>query len=730
MLFPILPRPRALFPLVFLLSGLFATGVANAQGMLPGGATIKFEFLLINQDGGDLVRVDPEILATKRYFNMAHCVCSSSKAGKEQNFSYQMRLVPGTELVNRPAEIWMGSQCDSDVQRPIMCSRVDAAGIADIQTIAVTPALPVLPIGQLLNPLGGACQERELDGIVWALVDGDASGAFDYFPNATVKTDTQGPPLPTDFVANGAENAIQLDWTAPVQRIADVQFYQALCSKTDGSPALEKASHEAQYDTVRGLCGLALDLTLTPQAIEGGSSAVAALPQGLVDLDPAFVCGQAETTATSLRIEGLENDVEYNVVLLSVDRFGNPTGTYFTSTLTPKPVTDFWEDMIDRGGKIDGGFCLMAQTYGNDSPLTQALRGFRDNTLNRTAWGRGLTRAYYATLAPLGQYVAGSWMLRIVVGVAMLPLVVVALAWHVLTLPGLVLLLIGLVWLRRRTRNLPARESHPARRAPRWAPMFGAGAVLLTMTMAVGDAHAQANTRPYWEDGVSEDADINYVRWHIGLRAGPYTPAIDPQFTENDGTGPAPYAAMFGTKYAITPMFDVDRIIWRGFGQVAVGGSFGYMGKTAKAFAAGSDPNDPMRTRATGDTNTFRLLPLAAVATYRFTYLDEAYHIPIVPYVRGGLAYYVWWVKAPNGNIAKVGTNKAAGASAGFQAAIGVSLRAERIDPDAASSMQEGGIEHAGFYAELSTAKVDGFGSESKLAVGDTTWFAGIDFEF
>jgi hypothetical protein len=40
------------------------------------------------------------------------------------------------------------------------------------------------------------------------------------------------------------------------------------------------------------------------------------------------------------------------------------------------------------------------------------------------------------------------------------------------------------------------------------------------------------------------------------------------------------------------------------------------------------------------------------------------------------------------------------------------------------------GIEHAGFYAELSYAQVDGFGAADRMSVGDLTWFAGINFEF
>ena len=44
--------------------------------------------------------------------------------------------------------------------------------------------------------------------------------------------------------------------------------------------------------------------------------------------------------------------------------------------------------------------------------------------------------------------------------------------------------------------------------------------------------------------------------------------------------------------------------------------------------------------------------------------------------------------------------------------------------------MRQSGIQHAGIYGELSLAKVDGFGSSSKLSVGGRTWFAGVDFEF
>jgi hypothetical protein len=187
-------------------------------------------------------------------------------------------------------------------------------------------------------------------------------------------------------------------------------------------------------------------------------------------------------------------------------------------------------------------------------------------------------------------------------------------------------------------------------------------------------------------------------------------------------------------------MFDLDRILWTGFGQLGVGGSVGYMQKSAHAFADSSSPSDVDRIRASADTNTFRLIPLALTATYRLTWLDDQYGVPVVPYVRGGLSYYLWWISTTDGSLAQVckgsgmepacSQNKALGASLGVQGSIGLAIPAERIDASAAVSMRASGIEHAGIYGELSLAKVNGFGSDTKLSVGDRTWFAGVDFEF
>ena len=701
----------------------FAASTAHAaEGMLPNGAELTFERLKIFEGGEFKEASTPDAL--RLYLNQAHCVCAAAGLGDQQEVEWEMKLSVTTQT-SRPASLWVGTTCNDDVQRPNMCRQVNS--ISDIDTLAAAPAFFKWNLSDLINGINTAntCASGNEKATAWALIDSDGDGTPDYINSKELgagdvtKIDITPPPMPTNFVAESAEGGVRISWTVPTANMNDIFHYQALCVGPDGAP-VKSSPDGPKYQTARTLCDATTDIDLPASDIESDGEAVT-LPAELASLDPAYICGTtSEATATGMLIDGLENNTPYKIVLLVVDNYGNVAGTFFTRTVTPQPATDFWEDLHDRGSDVEGGFCLLAETYGTNSPLTNLLRAFRDDTLGP---GGALSRAYYATLGKLGGLVHGSLALRIIAAVVLFPLVVIALAWHFLTLPGL-FALIALAYLWRKRRLLVLASAAPA-------------ALAALVLFAPSAARAQAPS-PYWDgtnnDDTTEVDDKDLVRWHVGVRVGPYTPDIDSQF----GMTPGPYADMFGgARY--TPMIDIDRILWTGFGQLGVGGSIGYMQKTANAWADGSTPGDPMRMRSPGDENTFRLLPLALTATYRLTWFDDEYGVPIVPYVRGGLAYYMWWVRS-NGKTAAAcwdGTHTqgcdaddALGASLGVVGSIGIAIRAERIDAAAASSMKQGGIQHAGFYGELSLAKVDGFGSGTKLSVGDATWFAGVDFEF
>ncbi len=297
----------------------------------------------------------------------------------------------------------------------------------------------------------------------------------------------------------------------------------------------------------------------------------------------------------------------------------------------------------------------------------------------------------------------------------LLPAVVLALGWHFLTLPGLIAVFALLVFA-------------PRLRRARWLrPALTAGVLLIGSRVASAQDFA-----PYWDQGndatpvesntTTGPVDPSSIAWHVGIKLGPYIPDID----HSPGVTGAPYATMYGTKWHVLPVVEVDYLILHPpGGQLGIGGSIGWFSRVANSFKMGSTTE-----RATGDTTRFAMIPVAADVVYRLTTLDDEYGIPVVPYLRGGLSYYVWYITDPNGSFADVMGNKARGASLGVQGSVGVALRAEEIDADAAAQMRDSGIDHAGFYAEYQLGWVDGFGKSTKLSLGDHTWFAGVDFEF
>jgi len=718
---------------------------AHADGMLPDGGQLKFNRLFLHEDNSEAPaepQKDPDSIWN--YFNLAHCVCSffnynpdtEDPAFFEDTFAYEITVENSTTPLTRPVEFWTGTDCantNTDI-RDTNCTQVGSLDVSAIQSTGA--GVIEIPIYDLMVPRPGerpGCQERLQASTTWALVDADADSTFEYFLQDQIETDTDPPPLPTNFSAIGAEEAIEISWTPPTEGVADIAFYQALCATSEGGSIAKDNGPAARYETAYQLCGAAQDITLSPSDIETNAEMDAGvgsitLTEELASLSPSYLCGESTSpTATSMRISGLKNGVGYTVVLLAIDKYGNASGTYFTSSLVPQPATDFWEDLHDKGSDVEGGFCLLAQAYGGSGPITQAMRAFRDETLASTAYGRWLIDAYYGSVGSID--LGGSIVLRAIIAVVLLPVVALAMLWHLLTLPGLLGLGALLYVMRRRRLQMP-----------RWA---AAATTVVVLVLGSGAAHAQT---PYWEDNSVGDGDEELgpddprrVKWHAGIRLGPYVPGIDEQLGMPIGRYDGPYDQMFGGR-SILPMLDVERFFLYEFGQLGAGISIGYLGKKAHPWEAGSDPNDPNRPRSDGDDNTFRLFPFSLNAVYRLTYLDDELGIPLIPYARAGLAYYVWWVDAPNGDFAKsckdgsdnamCETTSARGASLGFVGSIGLAIRAERIDTSAARSMRESGIEHAGFYAEYSLGKVDGFGSDKKLSVGDATWFAGVDFEF
>lgn len=753
-------------PLAIAASTLCLLPAAPAgAGEALGNGTIEVKVQLPNDSG---TYVDANADDMQEFFNRAHCLCP------DEPFVAQFTLQ--NEQSGQSAEIvqvWTGPGCP-DIQdstnRELSCE--EPKEYSDVRELR-TPTDLEVPVAAIASPVARDCSPAENSASIFALVDDSNTNDNVWLENFStdVSFDTLPPPEPHNPTAKRGENAAVLEWETPTSRQEDVEFYQVLCARADGSvnSADDFPRANPKWQTSNDLCGVE-DSTISvglpsstgtssgtadagvsgvfaagedamvndagsPDAmVNDAGTSTGGLPESLATLDPSSICGTAVGTETGIRVTGLENGVTYRIVLVSIDYARNLTAIDM-GEVTPQPVTDFWEDYKDEGGTAKGGFCLINSTYGGNHPFTNAIREFRDKVLAPSAAGRVLIRSYYNYVAPLGAYVEGSLVLRIIVGILLLPVVVFAAFWVTLGIYGFpVLLALGYWWLRR--RRSPARRT---RRRSRLVPTFAAAATAAALiAWAPATASAQGYD-PYWDHFDDQTPDLGPAKpkWVFELKLGPYMPQIDSEFSMDTG----PFERFFGKDADLMGTIELDRFFAWPLGQLGVATSLGLSSRSAKTFEVDSMGNT---VRSDSDETGFHLIPVSVGVVYRYTQLDDQWGIPLVPYGKAGLSYYVWWITAPDGSTAEAPTSNCPtvpsgdctgdlgrGASLGFQLSLGLSLRAERIDKNSASALRnELGIAHAGFFFEFTYANVDGFGSSKKLNVGDLTWSAGLNFEF
>jgi hypothetical protein len=140
----------------------------------------------------------------------------------------------------------------------------------------------------------------------------------------------------------------------------------------------------------------------------------------------------------------------------------------------------------------------------------------------------------------------------------------------------------------------------------------------------------------------------------------------------------------------------------------------------------------------THDTTVFNIMPLTLTAFYRFDWLADRTPIPFVPYVRGGLAYDIWWVTNGRGNVSRwrgasttttTDDQKGQGGKFGLTGTVGMSILLNVIEPDAARALFEStSIRGTYFFAEYQIDRVQGFPSKG-FDLSDSTWNMGLYVE-
>ena len=666
-------------PLTLLVAAAASVAAGSVAVAAPPAwttGTIDLELRLPDGDDGFEPKSEVENL---EHFNRANCLC----ADVEFAIRFSLVDVPGS-LDNDPVRVWFGSGCagEDTTQRDANCTKVFE--FTDVEALRNPQDIPFS-----VQSLSGSCEPNEVERLAYAIIDpaddGVKADQGDYASEGlAIATDTRPPPAPLDIEASGGEEAVQVSWTLPDTSTEDIKYFQVLCARADGTVSGDDdfPRTDPRYLTTADACGLS-DPSVCPQPVS-----VSRVTPGGVDAGESPDAGDAPDAGT-VECTDMPGELES---LSPMHVCGEATGTESSIRV----------DGLENGVPyrivlvvVDPSRNPLALDLGEHTP--SQVKDFWEHYHDRGGTAEGGC-----------DLVGGSS------GVAAALVLVLA---AVLFTPG----------RRRRKRR---------------GTMGGALLLLLASSQV-------ASAQPWWE-GVDEpvQADIGPapVNWDLEIKFGPYVPAVDSEFDlGEDEVGP--FEQMFGDGPFLMSGMTLDRYFVHPAGQLGLTGSIGFLSKKARAFQVDEDGgvitnDDGVPIRSEGDWNRFRMIPMSLGVVYRYTQLDDLYHVIVVPYGRFGLSYYVWWVTGPGGSIAEVPTDdcpdldgctgdRALGASLGWQASGGLAFRLERIDRDAEVALRtELGIEHAGLVLEGTYAKVDGFGSDKKLSVGDVTWFGGINFEF
>jgi hypothetical protein len=205
------------------------------------------------------------------------------------------------------------------------------------------------------------------------------------------------------------------------------------------------------------------------------------------------------------------------------------------------------------------------------------------------------------------------------------------------------------------------------------------------------------------------------------IKFGPYRPNVDDQ----PGLTGTPYASTFGKKESMfLTTLEVDWQFFRFDGIISfgVGGSFGFMQEYARSqTVSGAESND---------YTVLNVIPFTLVGVIRVDVLADQLGVPLVPYFKGGLNWYLWWILG-------AGDTQDSGGTPGWQISPGIALRLDGFDRMSARTFDnETGVNHSFIFFEYVYAIVEGLGQTDHMFLSPMnmgshgTWLAGLGIEF
>jgi hypothetical protein len=243
-----------------------------------------------------------------------------------------------------------------------------------------------------------------------------------------------------------------------------------------------------------------------------------------------------------------------------------------------------------------------------------------------------------------------------------------------------------------------------------------ASALLADMLLA-STAWAQAPAGVDWRSNPRSDYSPQNAA--LEVRFGPYRPKVD------ESTNTPVFEEFFGDDKRYLLGLELDWQIWRApyVGTLGVGAGWGYTQFSAPNQRPGGAASEGQTISQESNLN---IMPMYAVGVLRVDSLARNFGVPFVPYGKLGVAYALWWVNDGVATAVNDAGLKGKDTSIGTQAALGVMLLLDVLEPSAARAMDsETGVNNSYLFLEWSVSDYGG----DQMNVGSNTWVTGLAFE-
>jgi hypothetical protein len=205
----------------------------------------------------------------------------------------------------------------------------------------------------------------------------------------------------------------------------------------------------------------------------------------------------------------------------------------------------------------------------------------------------------------------------------------------------------------------------------------------------------------------------------IRLNLGSYRPAIDSE----SGLEGTPFADTFGSTSMLLFQVQYERYILQRLGALGAGFSAGYSEKYGNSSAVG-DPSVE-----TKEKTALHVYPFQVYALYNFDYTAKRLHVPLVPYVKGGVAFVPWRI-TKGGKVETVDGNKAEGGKWGLVGTAGIAFLLDVLEPRLAYDFDvDIGVNHSYLFAQYELLRTGVFGGGG-LNLSSNHFMFGLALEF